>query len=237
MEVARKRCLTIFAQPICVVEACTPLEDGLPYASLLVRELEVQFARFLGPWKRIHTVPRSAAALVQDKAFEAPNGTGRDPLPAKRHKGAAMRTTPSIVARLVVSLSLVGSAAVGMPAAGSAQAAPERILVGASSDDVVRPLLYAVDAGLFKKAGLDVELVKLSNGAAVAAAVAGGSVQLGKGSALTPVQAYAKGSRSSSRPTSPTIRPIHPTSPCSCRTTRRSVPRRISSARRSGWSA
>ncbi len=104
-----------------------------------------------------------------------------------------MRTIPSIVARLFVSVSLVALASVGMPSAVGAQAAPERILVGASSDDVVRPLLYAVDAGLFKKAGLDVELVKLSNGAAVAAAVAGGSVQLGKGSALTPVQAYAKG--------------------------------------------
>jgi NitT/TauT family transport system substrate-binding protein len=104
-----------------------------------------------------------------------------------------MRTLPSIVARLLVSLSLLVLIAVGMPSAGSAQAAPEKILVGASSDDVVRPLLYAVEAGLFKKAGLDVELVKLNNGAAVAAAVAGGSVQLGKGSALTPVQAYAKG--------------------------------------------
>jgi NitT/TauT family transport system substrate-binding protein len=104
-----------------------------------------------------------------------------------------MRTIPLIVARLLVTVSLVALASVGMPSAGSAQAAPERILVGASSDDVVRPLLYAVDAGLFKKAGLDVELIKLANGAAVAAAVAGGSIQLGKGSALTPVQAYAKG--------------------------------------------
>lgn len=94
--------------------------------------------------------------------------------------------------RLLVSAILIASA-FAMPNAGSAQSAPERILVGASTDDVVRPLLYAVDAGLFAKAGLDVEMVKLNNGAAVAAAVAGGSVQLGKGSALTPVQAYAKG--------------------------------------------
>ena len=93
---------------------------------------------------------------------------------------------PSIVARIFISLSLVAMATVG-------QAAPGKILVGASSDDVVRPLLYAVDAGLFKMAGLDVEIVKLANGAAVAAAVVGGSVQLGKGSSLTPVQAYSKG--------------------------------------------
>jgi NitT/TauT family transport system substrate-binding protein len=104
-----------------------------------------------------------------------------------------MRTVPSIVARLLISVILLVSVSAGLLSAARAQTAPERILVGASSDDVVRPLLYAVDAGLFKKAGLDVELVKLSNGAAVAAAVAGGSIQLGKGSALTPVQAYAKG--------------------------------------------
>ena len=100
-----------------------------------------------------------------------------------------MHATPL---RLLIALLLVCQCT-GLPAAVSAQAAPGPILVGASSDDVVRPLLYAVDAGLFKKAGLDVQLIKLSNGAAVAAAVAGGSVQLGKGSALTPVQAYAKG--------------------------------------------
>ena len=83
--------------------------------------------------------------------------------------------------RALAILSLVALVAGGFAPPGDAQAS-DKILVGASSDDVVRPLLYAVDAGLFKNAGLDVELVKLSNGAAVAAAVAGGSVQLGKGS-------------------------------------------------------
>src|SRR5580700_5764819 len=104
-----------------------------------------------------------------------------------------MQTIPSGAIRIVIVTALLalGSAGVSFPV--GAQTAPETILVGASSDDVVRPLLYAVDAGLFKKAGLDVQLVKLTNGAAVAAAVAGGSIQLGKGSALTPVQAYAKG--------------------------------------------
>ncbi len=101
-----------------------------------------------------------------------------------------MRNVPLLAARLVLCALLVTT---GRPLAVTAQPAPTTILVGASSDDVVRPLLYAVDAGLFKKAGLDVQLVKLTNGAAVAAAVAGGSIQLGKGSALTPVQAYAKG--------------------------------------------
>src|SRR5580700_8612221 len=95
--------------------------------------------------------------------------------------------------RTLIAVAVLAFVLAGLPTAVRAQATPETILVGASSDDVVRPLLYAVDAGLFKKAGLDVQLVKLANGAAVAAAVAGGSIQLGKGSALTPIQAYAKG--------------------------------------------
>jgi len=97
------------------------------------------------------------------------------------------------VVRSFIAAAVLVFGCAGLPAAVHAQAAPEPILVGASTDDIVRPLLYAVDAGLFKKAGLDVQIVKLQNGAAVAAAVAGGSIQLGKGSALTPVQAYAKG--------------------------------------------
>jgi len=75
----------------------------------------------------------------------------------------------------------------------TAQTDPNVIRVGASTDDGVRPLLYAQQAGLFKKAGLNVEIIKLNNGAAVAAAVAGGSADIGKGSTLTAVLAHAKG--------------------------------------------
>lgn len=84
------------------------------------------------------------------------------------------------------------AASVGAPWRAHAQG-NDRILIGSSTDDTIRPVLYAIDAGLFQKAGFDVEVVKLANGAAVAAAVVGGSVQLGKGSGLTPVQAYVKG--------------------------------------------
>jgi NitT/TauT family transport system substrate-binding protein len=75
----------------------------------------------------------------------------------------------------------------------AAQTDPNLIRVGASTDDAIRPVLYAVQAGLFTKAGLNVQIIKLSNGAAVAAAVAGGSAEIGKGSALTAIVAYAKG--------------------------------------------
>ena len=103
-----------------------------------------------------------------------------------------MITTSRFVLTWLTGVAMCAQLALG--GAGRLPAlADDTIHIGASSDDIVRPLLYATEGGLFKKAGLDVQLVKLANGAAVAAAVAGGSLELGKGSALTPVLAYAKG--------------------------------------------
>jgi len=94
---------------------------------------------------------------------------------------------------LVVTVALL--AALALPAGRvAAQTGDATVIrIGSSTDDAIRPVLYAVSAGLFKKAGLNVEVVKLTNGAAVAAAVAGGSVDIGKGSALTAILAYSKG--------------------------------------------
>src|SRR5579863_1039614 len=47
------------------------------------------------------------------------------------------------------------------------------VRVGAGLDDGLTPLLYALHVGMFKKAGLDVQLQSSSNGAVLAAAVAG----------------------------------------------------------------
>ena len=96
------------------------------------------------------------------------------------------RNMVALVAGLVALVAVCGKNAGADPAAIA-------IRIGSSTDDAARPLISAAQAGLFKKAGLDVEIVKLSNGAAVAAAVAGGSVDIGKGSALTPILAYARG--------------------------------------------
>src|SRR6202012_203433 len=98
-----------------------------------------------------------------------------------------MRKLSSIVARTLTMAALAVITSAALPVAITAQTVPEHITVGASTDDLVRPLLYAGDAALSKRAGLAGEIVKLANGAAVAAAVAGGSLDLGKGSALTPV--------------------------------------------------
>ena len=78
-------------------------------------------------------------------------------------------------------------------AATSAQSEPPLIHVGAALDDQSTPLLYAVHAGLFKKAGLNVEIEKLGSGSVVAAAVAGGSLEIGKAATYAIILAVAKG--------------------------------------------
>jgi NitT/TauT family transport system substrate-binding protein len=59
--------------------------------------------------------------------------------------------------------------------------------------DDAAPLFYAAKAGVFAKHGLDLEMVRLTNGAAILAAIAGGSVELGQGTVLALVQGFAKG--------------------------------------------
>jgi NitT/TauT family transport system substrate-binding protein len=60
------------------------------------------------------------------------------------------------------------------------------------SQDIVQ-ILYAVKAGLFAKVGLNVELVPLVNGAAISAAVAGGSLQFGMSSLQGLISGHAHG--------------------------------------------
>jgi len=71
--------------------------------------------------------------------------------------------------------------------------APASLRLASAPDDDVTPILYAQRAGLFRAAGLDVEVTALANGAAVAAAVAGGSVDVGKSSTMSLISAHARG--------------------------------------------
>lgn len=74
-----------------------------------------------------------------------------------------------------------------------AQPAPTLIRFGTGPDDASVPLLYAVKAGIYKKYGLDVQLVRLAGASAVASAVAGGSLEMGKASSLSTVTAIGRG--------------------------------------------
>ena len=72
---------------------------------------------------------------------------------------------------------------------------PTTVRVGAAVDDQSKPILYALQAGLFARAGSTVQLVALNGGgAAIAgAAVAGGSLDLGKSNSLELISAHARG--------------------------------------------
>lgn len=55
------------------------------------------------------------------------------------------------------------------------------------------PILYAQRTGMFAKAGLDLQLGRLANGAAIMAAIAGGSLDVGKSTIPTIISAFGHG--------------------------------------------
>jgi NitT/TauT family transport system substrate-binding protein len=67
------------------------------------------------------------------------------------------------------------------------------VLVGASLDDGLTPLLYAMQTGLFSSAGLNVELQQSQSGAALAIAVAGGAIDIAKSALMSLISAYDRG--------------------------------------------
>jgi NitT/TauT family transport system substrate-binding protein len=79
------------------------------------------------------------------------------------------------------------------PATRAVAQTADLIRVGSGPDDQATPLLYGVKAGIYKKYGLNVEVVKLAGAAAVAAALSGGSLEIGKGSTLGVVTAISRG--------------------------------------------
>lgn len=70
---------------------------------------------------------------------------------------------------------------------------PVHVRAGAVANDFATPLLYGLDNGLFKDAGLDVELQIINNGTAVAAALAGNAIDVGIVSLFAVVNAHARG--------------------------------------------
>lgn len=74
-----------------------------------------------------------------------------------------------------------------------AQSALTAVRVSSNPVNDVTPLIYAQNNGLFKNAGLDVSLQKATNGSAVAAALAGGAIDIGKVSSTAIITAHAHG--------------------------------------------
>ena len=70
--------------------------------------------------------------------------------------------------------------------------APVRAAITPVYYDAV-PILYAQKSGMFAKAGIDLNLGRLPTGAAITAAVSGGSLDIGKSSFFAVVAAFAHG--------------------------------------------
>lgn len=94
----------------------------------------------------------------------------------------------SVARSLLVALALLIVAGSG----ASAQA-PMKLRVAGIPIDVGALSYYADQEGFFKKHGLDVEVITGQNGAAVAAAVAGGSLDIGDGNTTSVALAHQGG--------------------------------------------
>lgn len=86
---------------------------------------------------------------------------------------------------LVAAASLV-------PQRTGAQPAPP-LRLAAETNDTYGEFLYGVDAGIFRRAGLNVEITLLPSAGAIATAVAGGALDVGLTDALVLTNAYVRG--------------------------------------------
>jgi NitT/TauT family transport system substrate-binding protein len=91
------------------------------------------------------------------------------------------------------ALALLGAGAAGLSGGRAAAQTATPVRLGASLDDGVTPALYALESGIFKRMGLDVALTRSTSGAALAVAVAGGSIDIAKSALMSIITAYAHG--------------------------------------------
>jgi len=92
------------------------------------------------------------------------------------------------------AIRIFGSlAAFGVAGATVRAQTRDRLRVAFPTLDSTSEVMYAADMGFFAKAGLEVELLPLVNGAAIAAGVASGAIDIGLGNTLTVITAYRKG--------------------------------------------
>lgn len=91
------------------------------------------------------------------------------------------------------ALATLGAGVALLPHAVRAQSAPVPVRMGSVAADTYAGGYYALDLGLFDKAGLSVEVTPFVNGAAMAAAAAGGSIDVGIGDATELANGISRG--------------------------------------------
>jgi NitT/TauT family transport system substrate-binding protein len=91
----------------------------------------------------------------------------------------------------VLAVALCAAALVVPSGARAQQTATIKVALPPAMD--VAPALYADQAGLFSKAGLSVTITQMRSGAAISAAVAGGSINVGLSSLQALISGHARG--------------------------------------------
>lgn len=86
----------------------------------------------------------------------------------------------------------LGSSAFALPTLAFAQGMTSIKMAGVAEDSAT-PVLYAIQSGLFRPRGLDVELETQHNGPAIMSGVAGNSYQIGKSSTPPLIAAFSRG--------------------------------------------
>jgi NitT/TauT family transport system substrate-binding protein len=100
--------------------------------------------------------------------------------------------TPLSRARFTTALTGAAAAAALPRISGAQTLIPVKGALTSVYYDAV-PILWAQKTGMFAKAGIDIDLGRLPTGAAVTAAVAGGSLNIGKSTFFAVVAAFAHG--------------------------------------------
>jgi NitT/TauT family transport system substrate-binding protein len=94
---------------------------------------------------------------------------------------------------LAGAASALTAAAIGRATAQTTTPAPAKVSVGSLPIDISGTVYYALDTGLFRKHDLDVTIVPLASGAAIAPAVSSGSVDIGSSNFVSLAQAHERG--------------------------------------------
>jgi NitT/TauT family transport system substrate-binding protein len=94
--------------------------------------------------------------------------------------------------RAMLAFALTALVATAGSGAANAQSKLPTVTVIASPDDAMTPVLYAKISGMFERAGLDVEITKGTGGAAVTAAVVGGSYDIGHAGLIALLNAHLR---------------------------------------------
>ena len=95
--------------------------------------------------------------------------------------------------RVSALAALAAAATIAVPAMAQVPPASQAIKLATLPLDPSGEVFYAQEMGWFAKAGIDVDLQLLSNGAVILAGVAGGSIDIGYSNILSLEVAYRKG--------------------------------------------